>query len=202
MGAAGSDVHHHPPWRRAQPGWSLAALALPVLMGLVSCIADPLQGRAGSLGSAGEGFPLAGAEGWVPAGPPASLATSQQGCPIASPAASSLGASSSPGVRWGGCWPLSPSLGVTLGHHGESVPSYAWLHHRPAAAMRASASQWRCSSSKTRLPNQTPPTHTHSCRRAPHRQVSSCWDRGSRTGLTQPGLCRCPHGAGQCRSQG
>lgn len=206
MGAAGSDVHHHPPRQRAWPGWGLAALAVPVLWGLVSRVADPLWGRAGSSGSAGVGFP----RGWC-RGMGASRATSQPGCqPAGMP--HHLSCCQLPArliVTWsalGGRRPPSPSLGVTLGRCGVSVPSCAWVPPRPAAATRAGASQWRCSSSKTPLPNQKSPLisppDAHSCRRAPRQQVSSCWDWGGRTGLTQPGLCRCPHGAGQCRSQG
>lgn len=52
--------------------------------------------------------PVAGAEGWVPAGPPASLAASRLGCPTASPAASSLRASLSPGLCWGDAGPCHP----------------------------------------------------------------------------------------------
>lgn len=182
VGAAGSDVHHHPPQQRAWPGWGLAALAVPVLGGPASRVADPLQAQVGSPGSAGEGFP----RGWR-RGMGSSRATSQPGRqPAGMP--HRLSCCQLPArliVTWpvlGGCWPLSPSLGVTLGCRGVSVPSCAWVPPRPAAATRASASQWRCSTSKSSLPNQEsplispPPPNTHFCRRAPHWQVSSCWD--------------------------
>lgn len=163
------------------------------------------MGQSRSLGSAGEGFPLAGTQGWVPAGPPASLAASRQGYGTAFPATSSLRASCHP-VCVGGCWPLSPSLGSDLGPlwHNCPLPYLApsWAsnchksQHIPSEMLR----------SKTPLSQPKNPTsvhlHTHSCRRAPHQQVSSCWDWGSRTDLTQPGPCHCPHGAGQCRCQG
>lgn len=174
--------------------------------GPASPVADPPWGQVGSPGSDGEGFPL----GWHRR-MGASRATGQPGC---WPAGIShcLSCCHLPAClivsqrALGRCWPLSPSLGVTLGHHGVSVPSHAWLPPGMAAAMKASSSQQRCSSSKTPLPNQKPPTCVHPVHPlsplAPRWQVSSCWDWGSWTDLTQPGPCCCPHGAGQCRRQG
>lgn len=91
----------------ARVGFGCPGPACP--RGPASWFADQLWGRAGSPGTAGEGFPFpAGAEGRMPAGPPASLAFSRRGCPTASPAASSLRASSSPGVRWADAGPHHP----------------------------------------------------------------------------------------------
>lgn len=156
VGAAGSSVHHHhPPQWRAWLGWGLAALVLLVLRGwcpgsLTRCGAEQVPRRCR------QGFP----SGWC-RGTAASRAISQPGRRVAGiPLCFSchqLPAHSI--VTWcvlGGCWRLSPSLRVTLGHCGVNVPFHAWLLPRLATATGASTSQQRCSSSETPLPNQNP----------------------------------------------
>ena len=95
VGAAGSGVHHHPSQQKARLGWGLAALALPVLGGQHPWLLTRHGAKQGPRAVLVRVSPPAGTEGWVPAGPPASLAAGRQGYPTASPAASSLCASSS-----------------------------------------------------------------------------------------------------------
>lgn len=57
----------------AEVGFGCPPFACP--QGPASCVADPPWGQAGPLGSASKGFPSAGAEGQVPAGPLASVAS-------------------------------------------------------------------------------------------------------------------------------
>lgn len=170
--------------------------------GLASRLADPLWGRAGSLDSASEGFP----PGWRRR-TCASRATSQPGLQLAG-MPHCLSCRQLP-ARFivtrralGGCRPPSPSLGVTVGHRGVSVPclapSWAGSCHE-SQRIPAEMLQFQDPSSQPKTPACP---HTHSCRCAVRQKVSSCWDWGGWTGLTQPGPCRCPHGAGQCRCQG
>lgn len=126
VGAAGSSVHHHPPQCRAWLGWGLAALILLVLRGW--CPGSLTRRGAKQVPSgADKGFPL-----WL-----AQRDGCQQGQGQPGRRAAGIPHCFSRRqlpehfiVTWrvfGGCWRLSPSLGVTLGHRGVNVPFHAWL---------------------------------------------------------------------------
>jgi len=129
-------------------------------------IADPPWGRAGSPGSAGEGF----LPGWRP-GPGASRATGQPGRqPAGMPhclACRQLPAAvPSPRLRCGNADP-SPSPGVTLGHRGVKcpflglAPSRAGSRHE-SQRIPAETLQFQEPSSEPKTPTRVP-VHTHSC---------------------------------------
>lgn len=132
--------------------------------GPASRVADPLWGRAGSLGSASEGFPPSWRRGTC-----ASRATGQPGRRPAGMPCRQLPVCFIVTRRvLGGCRPPSLSLGVTSVHHGVSAPclapSWASSCHKSQRipARDAPVPRPLFPTKKKKNPNHVP-HHTHSC---------------------------------------